>query len=43
MQYTCATCKAKANFIKMIAESWMKIAGKCYCAACGLDKLKETE
>lgn len=43
MQYTCETCKAKANFIKLIVESWMKINGKHYCAACGLDKLKEDE
>ena len=40
MEYTCATCKAKANTLKLIVESWMMIKGKYYCSTCGLDKLK---
>ncbi len=43
MEYTCTKCKAKANALKLIAESWMKIKGKYYCSTCGLDKLKEND
>jgi DNA-directed RNA polymerase subunit RPC12/RpoP len=43
MGYTCATCKAKANELKLVIESWMKIAGKYYCSSCGLDKLNENK
>lgn len=43
MEYTCATCKAKANALKLIIESWMRIDGKHYCSTCGLDKLKEKD
>lgn len=41
MEYTCATCKAKANTLKLIVESWMMIKGKYYCSTCGLDKMRE--
>ncbi|HOY18160.1 MAG TPA: hypothetical protein PLC89_12720 [Haliscomenobacter sp.] len=42
-QYTCSTCQAKANNLKLMVESWMRIKGKYYCSTCGLDKLKEND